>query len=66
MIDPLTTNNVIYRDSLILSFNTFHGWDSLLFKMMKLCGESVAYPLELIFEAFLQNRVSLSAGKKLT
>ena len=49
-----------------LSFDTFHGWDSLSFKIMKLCGKFIAYPLELIFEAFLQNRVSLSAGKKLT
>ena len=49
-----------------LSFDTFHGWDSLSFKIMKLCGKFIAYPLELIFEAFLQNRVSLSAKKKLT
>ena len=28
-------------------------WDDLSFKMIKLCGKFVAYPLKLIFEASL-------------
>ena len=33
--------------------NKSHGWDDLSIKMIRLCSKSIAYPLKLIFEAFL-------------
>ena len=31
--------------------NKSHGWDNISIKMMKMCGESLALPLKMIFEA---------------
>ena len=34
--------------------NKSHGWDDLSFRMIKLCGDSLIYPLKCIFEGALQ------------
>ena len=34
--------------------NKSHGWDDLSFRMIKLCGDSLIYPLKCIFEGPLQ------------
>ena len=44
--------------------NESHGWDNLSIKMIKLCGESITYPLKLIFEALLQEGTFPSCWKK--
>ena len=36
-----------------LNSNKSHGWDNISIRMIKLCGKSIAYPLKLIFEAYL-------------
>ena len=35
--------------------NKSHGWDNISIKMIKMCGESLALPLKMIFEAALND-----------
>ena len=44
--------------------NKSHGWDNLLFKMIKLCGDSLIYPLKCIFEGILQEGKHSDCWKK--
>ena len=44
--------------------NKSHGWDNILIKMIKLCGKLLALPLEMIFEAALNNGAFLNDWEK--
>ena len=37
-----------------LNPNKSHGWDNISIRMIKLCGKSIVYPLNLVFEVSLQ------------
>ena len=34
-----------------------HGWDQLLIRMIKTCGDSVTFPLKLIFRSMINEGV---------
>ena len=44
--------------------NKSHGWDNISIKMIKMCGESLALPLKMIFEAALNDGVFPDDWKK--
>ena len=44
--------------------NKSHGWDNISIKMIKMCGESLALPLKMIFEAALNNGAFADDWKK--
>ena len=44
--------------------NKSHGWDNLLVKLIKLCGDSLIYPLECISEGPLQEGKYPDCSKK--
>ena len=54
-------DNVIFNEhdilSIIRSLNTnkAHGWDDISIRMVKMCDESIAYPLNIIFETALKS-----------
>ena len=37
--------------------NKSHGWEKILIKMIKMCGESLALPLKMVLEAALNEGV---------
>ena len=54
-------HNVIFTEHDILSIirslnsNKAHGWDDISIRMVKMCDESIAYPLKIIFENALKS-----------
>ena len=44
--------------------NKSHGWDNSSVRMIKLCGDSLIYPLKCIFEGALQENKYLDCWKK--
>ena len=44
--------------------NKSHGWDNLLVRMIKLCGDSLIYPFKCIFEGALQEDKYPDSWKK--
>ena len=38
-----------------LNIDKAHGWDNISIRMIKLCGESIALPLRLIFQAIVND-----------
>ena len=44
--------------------NKSRGWDNILMKMINMCGDSLALPLKIIFEAALNNGVFPDDWKK--
>ena len=44
--------------------NKSHGWDNISIKMIKMCGESLALPLKMIFEVALNDGVFPDDWKK--
>ena len=48
-----------------LNSNKAHGWDKLSIKMIKMCHQTLVYPLKLIFKASIQEGVFRIVGKKL-
>ena len=55
--------NVICTEHDILSIirslhsNKAHGWDDTSIRMVKICDESIAYPLKIIFETALKSGI---------
>ena len=51
--------NVIFTEHDILSIirNKAHGWDDISIRMVKMCDESIAYPLKIIFETALESGI---------
>ena len=37
--------------------NKAHGWDDIFFRMIKLCGKSIAFPLKLLFQSSLEKGI---------
>ena len=44
--------------------NKYHRWDNISIKIIKICGESLALPLKMIFEAALNGGVFPNVWKK--
>ena len=65
-------DNVIFTEHDILSIirslnsNKAHGWDDISIRMVKMCDESIAYPLKIIFETALKSGIYPDKWKKLT
>ena len=55
----LNSFSITEKDILAKSLdpNESHGWDNISIKMTKMCGESLALPLKMIFEAALNDGV---------
>ena len=47
-----------------LNPNKAHGWDNISVKMIKICGEHISTPLELIFNYCVQNSCYPSRWKR--
>lgn len=45
-----TSDNDICDKIISLDSSKVHGWDNILFKLLKLCGKSLIEPLEVICE----------------
>ena len=62
--------NVIFNEHDILSIirslnsNKAHGWDDIFIRMVKMCDESIAYPLKIIFETALKSGIYPEKLKK--
>ena len=56
-------DNVIFTEHDILSIirllnsNKAHGWDDISIRMVKMCDESIAYPLKIIFQTALKSGI---------
>ena len=65
---PLNSFSITEKDILViiksLDPNKSHGWDNISIKMIKMCGESLALPLKMIFEAALNDGVFPDDWKK--
>ena len=63
-------DNVIFTEHDILSIirslnsNKAHGWDDISIRMVKICDESIAYPLKIIFETSLKCGIFPDKWKK--
>ena len=63
-------DNVIFTEHDILSIirslnsNKAHGWDDISIRMVKMCDESIAYPLKIIFETALKSGIYPDKWKK--
>ena len=63
-------DNVIFTEHDILSIirslnsNKAHGWDDISIRMVKICDESIAYPLKIIFETALKCGIYPDKWKK--
>ena len=63
-------DNVIFTEHDILSIirslnsNKAHGWDDISIRMVKMCDESIAYPLKMIFETALKSGIYPDKWKK--
>ena len=49
-----------------LNSNKAHGWDDISIRMVKMCDESIAYPLKIIFETVLKSGIYPDKWKNLT
>ena len=47
-----------------LNPNKSHGWDNLSIRIIKICGQSIPYPLKLIFIDSLRGGIFLESWKK--
>ena len=47
-----------------LNSNKAHGWDDISIRMVKMCDESIAYPLKIIFETALKFGIYPDKWKK--
>ena len=63
-------DKVIFTEHDILSIirslnsNKAHGWDDISIRMVKMCDESIAYPLKIIFETALKSGIYPDKWKK--
>ena len=61
---------VIFNEHGILSIirslnsNKAHGWDDISIRMVKMCDESIAHPLKIIFETALKSGICPEKWKK--
>ena len=61
----LTSFNIKHDDILpIINLNVdkAHGWDQLLIRMIRTCGDSVTFPLKLIFRSMINEGVFFHGG----
>ena len=47
-----------------LNSNKAHGWDDISIHMVKMCDESIAYPLKIIFETAVKSGIYPEKWKK--
>ena len=47
-----------------LNVDKAHGWGQLSIRMIKTCGDSIAFPLKLIFKSMISKGVFLDDWKK--
>ena len=60
----LFTENEIISIIRSLNHNKAHGWDAISIRMIKMCDESIVFPLKLIFESALKFGVYPDKWKK--
>ena len=58
------TENEIISIIRSLNHNKAHGWDAISIRMIKMCDESIVFPLKLIFESALKFGVYPDKWKK--
>ena len=58
------TENEIISIIRSLNHNKAHGWDGISIRMIKICDESIAYPLKIIFDTALKSGIFPEKWKK--